>query len=132
MKKKLKKILWITSVCICSFVIAICGYKIYSQLNEYNVGVKTYKSLEQYVKFQDNQDETKSETKSESKNEHSKDVKFPKVDFKSLSKVNSDIVGWIYGEEGTINYPIAQTDNNNYYLEHLFDKTVNSSGCLFL
>ena len=52
--------------------------------------------------------------------------------YEALHEVNSDIVGWIYLEGSEINYPIAQSGDNSYYLKHLFDKSSNSSGCIFL
>lgn len=54
------------------------------------------------------------------------------VDFEALEAINSDLAGWFYMPVLDISYPVAQTDNNDYYLHHTFDKTENSSGSLFL
>jgi sortase B len=109
---------------------AFCCYKIYNIYNEYNIATKSYESLLKYVDTEEGQQETTTTTTNN--NTKKSTVKFPKVDFNSLEEINGDIVAWLYGEEGVINYPITHTDNDNYYLEHLFDKSVNSSGCLFL
>lgn len=54
------------------------------------------------------------------------------VDFTELKKENNDVVGWIKIEGTNINYPFVQTNNNDYYLNHSFDKKKNSAGWVFL
>lgn len=61
-------------------------------------------------------------------------VKFPliNVDFIDLKNKNNDTVAWINVNNTNINYPVVQTDNNDYYLTHSFDKTNNEAGWVFL
>lgn len=54
-----------------------------------------------------------------------------KVDFTELKKLNSDIIGWIIIEGTQINYPIVQSSNNSYYLNHSVEKKWNSLGSIF-
>lgn len=54
------------------------------------------------------------------------------VDFKELLAKNSDTVGWIQVKGTNINYPIVQTTNNSYYLNHAFDKSENNAGWVFM
>lgn len=53
------------------------------------------------------------------------------VDFNYLKEQSDDIVAWLYMEDSTINYPVAQASDNQYYLNHLPDGTRNRSGTLF-
>lgn len=56
----------------------------------------------------------------------------PAVDFDALAQINPDIVGWLYIEGTNINYPVVQTDNNETYLDTLFDGRTNASGTIFM
>ena len=53
------------------------------------------------------------------------------INFDSLEKENSDIVAWIKVEGTEVNYPVVQTSDNNYYLTHSFDKSLNKAGWIF-
>ena len=45
----------------------------------------------------------------------------PQVNFDILRIQNNDVVGWIYGPGTSINYPVVQGEDNDYYLTHIFD-----------
>ena len=53
------------------------------------------------------------------------------VNFDGLKKKNSDTVGWIKVEGTNINYPVVQTTDNKYYLNHSYDKTYNKAGWVY-
>lgn len=57
---------------------------------------------------------------------------FISVDINKLKEKNNDTVGWINVNNTNINYPFVQTNNNDYYLNHAFDKSNNSAGWVFL
>ncbi len=57
---------------------------------------------------------------------------FLEVNFATLLTKNSDTVGYIHINNTNINYPIVQTTDNDYYLEHSFDKKENDAGWIFL
>lgn len=54
------------------------------------------------------------------------------VDFAALKEVNSDVVAWLTMTGTPIDYPVAQGEDNQYYLKHLFTKDPGVAGCLFL
>lgn len=59
-------------------------------------------------------------------------IEYTPADFKALAEINSDIVGWITIPGTQIDYPIVQGPDNEYYLEHLFTKETNHTGCVFI
>lgn len=126
-------------------VMAVSGYKAISILTEYKSGTDTYRELEQYVTIESTPSpETEIETEIETG--HSADTPaepeaaekpksstvWPKVDFEALSRINPDVVGWIYIEGTSINYPILLGEDNDYYLTHMIDGEYNSSGSIFM
>ena len=56
---------------------------------------------------------------------------FLKVDLTDLVNQNNDTVGWIKVNGTTIDYPIVQSSDNEFYLSHSFDKTENRAGWIF-
>ena len=54
------------------------------------------------------------------------------VDFEVLQTENKDIIAWLHCPDTKINYPVAQSEDNSYYLKHLYDGTANKVGCLFI
>ncbi|MCL2324284.1 MAG: class B sortase [Actinomycetia bacterium] len=54
------------------------------------------------------------------------------IDFETLQKNNPEIVAWLFIPNTRIDYPIAHTDNNEFYLHHDFFGRYSFSGCLFL
>ena len=58
-------------------------------------------------------------------------VPFISVDFDELLKKNPDTVGWIQVKNTKVNYPIVQSTNNDYYLNHAFNNTKNASGWIY-
>ena len=54
------------------------------------------------------------------------------VDFETLKAQNSEVVAWLFNENGIVNYPVMQAADNEYYLNHLIDGSENINGSLFL
>lgn len=49
-----------------------------------------------------------------------------------LQKNNSEIVAWIEISGTNINYPVLQTENNDYYMTHDYKKEYSKNGSIFL
>ena len=55
-----------------------------------------------------------------------------RVDFATLKESIPDLVGWIYGEDTAISYPVVQGEDNAFYLRHMADGCSNASGAIFM
>ena len=53
------------------------------------------------------------------------------VDFDRLRSINEDVIGWIMQDGTEISFPIVQGEDNEYYLTHLYTKSVNRTGAIF-
>lgn len=53
------------------------------------------------------------------------------VNFDDLNNTNSDTVGFIIVNGTNVSYPVVQTDNNDYYLDHDFNKNYSQKGAIF-
>lgn len=54
------------------------------------------------------------------------------LQIKKLKNDNNEIIGWLEIEGTNINYPVCQSNDNNYYLTHTYKRKKNSNGSLFL
>lgn len=54
------------------------------------------------------------------------------TDISSLKQKNSDTVGYLKVNGTSINYPVVQYTDNDYYLRHSFDKSYSQAGWIFL
>jgi sortase B len=52
--------------------------------------------------------------------------------FKPLLEKNDEIVGWLRIDDTPVDYPVTQTDNNEYYLTHDVNKKENITGSIFM
>lgn len=52
--------------------------------------------------------------------------------YDELKKINSDTIGFIKINNTQINYPVVQSTDNEYYLNHAYDKSKNLAGWIFV
>lgn len=136
MKKSIRVIL----IILFSIILLFSAWKLISTFLNYREGQNSYASLEQYISVDPTEPPSAGtqtvvlEEAGTSTEESQKPEQTPwlSVDFEKLAQINPDIVAWIFIEGTGINYPVVQGTDNDYYLNHLFDGTYHSSGCIFL
>ena len=63
--------------------------------------------------------------------DENKDKEEYTIDFNKVKEQNNETVAWIKVNNTNIEYPVVKADNNNFYLNHSFDKSKNSAGWIF-
>ena len=80
--------------------------------------------------------ETETETETEAETEPVPQISFEEmissVNLDALRVYNNDVVGWIAVPYSALSYPIVQGDDNDYYLNHTWNKKLNSVGAIFM
>ncbi len=112
--KKILKILLIILIII--FICGIC-YIVYDTYCN-------YKAKKDYTDILSNIEIDKKEI-TEDKTERM-------LELEEMQKVNNEIIGWLEIEGTNINYPVTQTKDNDFYLNHNYKKEKSVVGCLFL
>lgn len=138
-KKKLRFKKWVIAIFLLFFLslLTISGLEIYNWLNDNNKTNNLQDDIVDNTKIKEKKDTKKTEQVNPPENKSDDYWDYMKmnlleVDFNELLQKNSDTVGWIQVKGTNINYPIVQTTNNDYYLDHAFDKTENKAGWVFM
>ncbi len=65
---------------------------------------------------------------------HKQAIRMPDVldEYKTLYEKNKKLIGWLKIDDTIIDYPVMQTTNNEYYLDHNFNQEYDKNGSLFL
>ena len=65
---------------------------------------------------------------------HKQTIKMPDVldEYKTLYEKNKKLIGWLEIDDTIIDYPVMQTGDNEYYLDHNFNQEYDKNGSLFL
>ena len=109
--KKNSKIILVTILLLISFSIA--GFQLYKNINNKNQQNEVTKVVEKYKEIQ--------------KEEKPNVVEEYRKTFK-----NNEIIGEFSIDNMDLKVPVAHTSNNDYYLNHLIDKSYNEIGSTFM
>lgn len=114
--KKYKKVVFnIIVYIILLFILVYSGIKIYKWYKDKTNNNEIAEQIKDTVIVED---------ENEDKEEYT-------IDFSKLKEQNSDAVAWIKVNNTNIEYPVVKADNNDFYLNHSFDKSKNSAGWIF-
>ncbi len=121
MKNSAFKNIITTIVTICLIAVAaFAGWQVFSILHSTSTAKKAYSDIAAEAAGQAGQSEAPADPLQRQFNWEFLQAHYP------------GIIGWISDPAGSIDYPIMQASNNEYYLTHLPGGTANSHGSLFL
>lgn len=91
-------------------------------------GIKIYKWYKDKTSNKEIVEQIKETVVVEDKNEYKEEYT---IDFNKLKEHNKETVAWIKVNNTNIEYPVVKANNNNFYLNHSFDKSENLAGWIF-
>lgn len=136
-RKKIDLFIWILLTIIFLSILFISLTKIILWKLDSNKTIKQANEINEITKIEEIKDNNKTELINPPNNLNSDYwyyVKIPliNVNFTDLKKKNNETVAWINVNNTNINYPVVQTNNNDFYLNHSFNKEYNEAGWVFL
>ncbi|MSS64711.1 class B sortase [Velocimicrobium porci] len=114
---------------ILTVLLVVSFYKIINSILDYKNGATIYKKAEEISGIKDF-NISQSDNSDLSTDSHIDYLKT--LNFTSLQKINSDIIGWIMIPDTDISYPLLQGTDNNYYLKHMYNKEPGNVGSIFI
>lgn len=146
-KKKGINVLLIVLIVIAAGVFCFAGFKLVNILITYNQSADAYKHVREAVHgsgenkyatpapdaedFEPVEHVMPDGMKFEYEDEYDEGMVY---DYDALHAINPDIIGYIKarGTGNIVDYPIVQCDDNDFYIDHMFDGTQNYAGAIFM
>ena len=118
------------TVLICSLVALVCiGYVIFY----YYLYERNSNEYEHLASLKEETVETASDkVHINYTNEEEKKELVVLEKYKKLFSQNKSLIGWIKIDDTNIDYPVMQTVNNEYYLDHNYNQQYDKNGSIFL
>ena len=119
-------------VLLCSLMAVACFA--YFGLYHYFIE-RTDNTYEQWAELREKDDNKDVEAFAQvtvNKTEANKDVPDILEKYKTLYNKNKSLIGWIKIADTNIDYPVMQTSNNDYYLDHNLNQEYDKNGSIFM
>lgn len=137
----MKKVISTVICIVLALLMAVSIFMIVRHYSEEKKASDTYSDMLDFVVTEDTEEPETTESDETEGTEGTEPTNTPEteptqeqsitIDFEQLLAKYQNAVGWLYCEGTPINYPIMQSDDNDYYLRRLPDGTYNTAGSLF-
>lgn len=115
----------------CGIIAFFCiGYFVYYSYQSYRTR-RNYEYLSELI--QDGSDGT-FDSSALSYNGLTGEIQAPEIleEYKKIYNMNKKLIGWLKIDDTNIDYPVMQTDNNEYYLDHNLNQEKDNNGSIFM
>lgn len=116
-------------IIICLSCMAISYVLINNKASEANVA-KINERINTVIETSKNNTITPEETPAEPSDNLESPIKNKELE--SLLEINPDTVGWLTVPNTNIDYPVVKTTDNDYYLDHNYEKKYDYNGWVFM
>lgn len=129
LKKKERKRKLIMAACVLLCVVSFGYLGAY-----YQVSAKSAREFEELAALKQAGANSLITAKNDVKIHYTEDSEVPDVlpEYQNLLNKNQRLIGWIKIDDTIIDYPVMQTVNNEYYLDHNFNQEEDNNGCIFM
>ncbi len=138
LRKREKRRKLIILLCALAAVLSLGYFGLYQYY-----GYRTDSSSEDWARIREEaRTQSESSASSEKKKKKEEEVVVHKTGAKEIPDVleeyqplllrNASLIGWITIPDTNIDYPVMQTTNNDYYLDHNFNQEYDKNGSIFM
>lgn len=130
MKKRERKRKLIMAVCVLLCLVSFGYLGAY-----YQVSAKSAREFEELVALKEAGASAQTSGSKGVKIHYTDDnVEVPDVlpEYQAILNKNQKLIGWVKIDDTIIDYPVMQTVNNEYYLDHNFNQEEDKNGCIFM
>lgn len=127
-KEKNRKI--ITRLCMLLAALCLGYFGIYTYMQ-----YRTQNSSSEWAKLKEQSVDNAGTTKDSEVIVHKTgEIEVPDIlsEYQTLWNKNKSLIGWVKIADTNIDYPVMQTENNEYYLNHNFNQEYDKNGCIFM
>lgn len=127
LKKKERKRRMLMAACVLLCIVSFGYLGAY-----YQVSAKSAREFEELAELKESgAAQTNKEVKIHLTKE---DSELPDIlpEYEIIYNKNKRLIGWIKIDDTIIDYPVMQTVNNEYYLDHNFNQEKDNNGCIFM
>jgi len=127
LKRKERKRKLLIAACVCMCIISFGYLGAY-----YQVSAKSAREFEELAALKETGSSKQQKTVKIHYTDEETEIPDLLPEYEAVYNKNKKIIGWIKIDDTIIDYPVMQTVNNEYYLDHNFNQEEDRNGCIFM